>query len=125
MIGRKLKILISTLALTLLCTNVAFAFNWGPNGCYSRLSNQIYQVYGYSVTTTDTVCDEVEVFGQLYRDYVRVDYDPDLRTQATWAQADIWCSNPTGTQHYVMTGDHRAKDGLEEIYASSTTSRDW
>jgi len=32
MIGRKLKILISTLALTLLCTNVAFAFNWGPNG---------------------------------------------------------------------------------------------
>jgi hypothetical protein len=49
MIGRKLKISILTLAFTLLCANVAFAFNWGSSGCYSRLSNQIYQVYGYSV----------------------------------------------------------------------------
>ena len=119
MIGRKLKISILTLALILLCTNVAFAFSWGSSGCYSELKNQIYQIYGYSVTTTDTVCDEVYVFGELYRDGVRVDYDSDLRTEATWAQADTWCSNPLGLQRYGMFGYHRAKDGLEEHEATS------
>lgn len=70
------------------------------------------------------MADEVEVYGELYRDGVCVEWNTDLRTEATWAQVDLTVSNPLGAQSYKMIGYHRAQDGIAYHETTSYSSRD-
>jgi hypothetical protein len=119
--GKKLKITVLILAFCLLCSNAAFAWNMA---CDSELSSGIINIGGYSVTSTDIVCDEVEAYSELYRNYTLVDYDFVLNYDATWAQTEVSVGNPLGIQHFAIYGDHRSKDGQAEYNDSSYSMRD-
>lgn len=114
---KKYLIAAITLLMILLSTSVAYAYTVSG---YSQISNGVITMTGYTVTTTDTVVDQVEAFSYFYRDGVLVDTGSDSRAGSNYAQANVSASNLPGNQTWEVDGIHWADlDGVSQTKTSS------
>ncbi len=107
--GNKYKIIVSTLILLCLCSVPVYALSLSYDSEITSLGSY---VGGWSYTTGSGY-DYYEVDSYLFEDGDIVDSDHD--NDPSWAQGDVGCNNPPGSQEWSIWGVHKAYTGSSSI----------
>ncbi|GAB4272704.1 hypothetical protein [Thermincola ferriacetica] len=119
---KKSVILVTTLAILLGVTTVAYALVVGGN---SSISTGYITVSGTSTTTADQTYDWIYVYNELYRDGTLVNSSTANGNNLKSIKTTSSASNRPGEQTWQIFGDHAGKIGTTYKYASSYSSVNW
>lgn len=117
---KKSIVLVTTLAMLLGITNLAYALSVGGN---SSISTGLVTVTGKSTTTCDVAADNVYVDCSLYRDDVFLDSSTSQASNVKSLTTSQGGQNLPGSQHWEAVGYHWAYiNGQEDDDSSYATA---
>jgi len=114
--GNKYKIILLTLILLLVCSVPAYALSMSYK---SKITNLGSYPGGYSYTSGSGY-DYYVINNYLFEDGVVV--DPGTDNDPSWAQAEVGANSPSGTQYWLIRGEHYANLNGTYTYKTSSAS---